>query len=267
MDSANDPEYLKNEQYRDASNLYARINIHVRYSTNSYGWFIWVLDQLEVPQNARLLELGCGPGEFWRANLGRIPQDWDITLSDFSSGMLNQARANLSEMSPLPCFEVIDAQSIPYPDMHFDAVIANHMLYHVPDRSQALREIRRVIKPGGTFYATTVSRRHMAELSALINRFDPSLTFDMSGMTASFSLETAPAQVATYFREIRLRRYPDTLRITDAEPLVDYILSTTAFGVSPQRRPSLLAFIEHELDVNNGVIEIFKDSGIIIASG
>ena len=52
-------------------------------------------------------------------------------------------------------FKEMDAQSIPYEDGMFDAVIANHMLYHVPDRMKTIAEIKRVLKWGGRFIATT----------------------------------------------------------------------------------------------------------------
>ncbi len=55
-------------------------------------------------------------------------------------------------------FKEIDAQSIPFEDETFDAVIANHMLYHVPDRPKAIAEIKRVLKPGGRLIATTIGK-------------------------------------------------------------------------------------------------------------
>ena len=73
MQKMTDQAYLKTEQYNDAANLNARIQIHVRFSTNKTGWFPWLLQQIDLPANARILELGCGSCEFWRANRERIP--------------------------------------------------------------------------------------------------------------------------------------------------------------------------------------------------
>ena len=61
-------------------------------------------------------------------------------------------------------FEVVDAQLIPYEKHTFNVVIANYMLYHVPDLAKALSEIRRVLQPKGRLYATTVGLNQMAEL-------------------------------------------------------------------------------------------------------
>ena len=63
-----DQEYLKQE-YRDATNLNARIRLHQRFSLNPYGWLRWVFDQLDLPSECRILELGCGPGNLWLENL------------------------------------------------------------------------------------------------------------------------------------------------------------------------------------------------------
>ena len=130
-----------------------------------------MFDQFQLPPNARILELGCGSGALWLRNLERIPAGWDITLSDFSAGMVEDARRKLEGSTHPFTFQQMDAQSIPLPDASVDAVIANHMLYHVPDRNKAFSEVRRVLKPTGTFYAATNGLHHLREISQLQQRF------------------------------------------------------------------------------------------------
>ena len=150
MSKFTDQQYLKSDQYRDSSNLDARVMIHQRFSTNPYGWFKWIFDTLlKLSENAKILELGCGHGLLWKENIGRIPAGWHITLSDLSSGMLDAAWRNLVVSGRAFQFKEIDAQSIPFEDEAFDAVIANHMLYHVPDRPKAIAEIKRILKQAG----------------------------------------------------------------------------------------------------------------------
>lgn len=86
MSKIADQHYLLADQYRDATNLDARVRLHVLFSTNKYGWNRWYFDRLDLPPRARVLELGCGPGHLWRDNLDRIPVDWDVALSDFRQG-------------------------------------------------------------------------------------------------------------------------------------------------------------------------------------
>jgi SAM-dependent methyltransferase len=126
------------EQYRDASNLNARIALHVRFSTGQYGLHRWVFDRFDLPQQSRILELGCGTGRLWLQNLDRIPQEWDITMSDSSPGMPQEAHRNLQRAGRSFRFMVADAQAIPLADHSLEAVIANHTLYHVPDIALAI---------------------------------------------------------------------------------------------------------------------------------
>jgi SAM-dependent methyltransferase len=260
-----DREYLA-RQYRDASNLNARINIHRRFSTNSYGLLRWIFDRLDLPSVCRILELGCGPGNLWFENGNRIPEGWDVTLSDYSAGMVRQARDNLRGRHPPFGCGVVDAQSIPFHGATFDAAIADHMLYHVPDRPKALGEIRRVLKPGGRFFASTIGRGHMRELAELVGRFDPALDVWEAGGTAAeaFTLENGAEQVAAYFLDVSVQRYEDSLAVTEAAPLVDYILSGR-LSLDDERRASLAAFVEREMQRAGGVIRITKETGIIRA--
>ncbi len=84
----NNQAYLLAEQYRDDSNLASRMSLHERFSTNPYGFQRWIFDRLDLAPDARVLELGCGTGVLWLKNRDRLPEGWNITLSDLSSGML-----------------------------------------------------------------------------------------------------------------------------------------------------------------------------------
>lgn len=263
MSKINDQTYLLKDQYRDSANLDARVQLHLKFSTNPYGWNHWYFDQLDLPATARILELGCGPGYLWRDNLNRLPASWDITLSDFSAGMIDRARENLRERTFH--YEQIDAQAIPLDDHSFDAVIANHMLYHVPDRATALREMRRVLKPGGAAYIATNGNRHLAELYDLHYRFDPNIAFGWGKLAHElFSIDTGSAELRPWFPSIEVRRYDDNLIVTEVQPLVEYILSMVEPAVAAARRADLTAFIEQEMNVS-GRIFIAKDSGVFIA--
>ncbi|MCJ7661410.1 MAG: class I SAM-dependent methyltransferase, partial [Anaerolineales bacterium] len=168
MPRLTDPKYLLTKQYPNAANLQTRIGLHKKFSTNTTGWFPWVFDHLNLPPTCRILELGCGPGDLWLENMTHIPAGWQLTVTDFSPGMLEQTRHHLHNQPHAFTFERINAQSIPHEDDEFDAVVANHMLYHVPDRPKAFAGIQRVLKPGGCLYAATNGLRHMGEMRELI---------------------------------------------------------------------------------------------------
>lgn len=250
------------KQYQNATNLSARIQLHSRFSTNRYGWLRWVFDQFDLSPQSHILELGCGNGMLWVENRDRISAGWDITLSDFSSGMLADAQRNLAAVTHPFHFTVINAHDIPYPDATFDAVIANHMLYYVDDKLTAFAAIKRVLKPGGRFYATTVGQRHMAESKALIHQYDPTHAARFSDDGLSFLLENGLAQLQPWFPDVTLRRYADGLVVTEIEPLVDYIMSAETLRVAD--RTAFTRFVENTMVAQNGVIHIQKDSGIFI---
>jgi ubiquinone/menaquinone biosynthesis C-methylase UbiE len=264
MSRFTDPQYLKTDQYRDATNLDARVDLHRRFSTNPYGWFSWIFDTLETLSSpGHVLELGCGPAHMWKECAGRIPAGWSITLSDLSDGMLEAAWRSLVVTGCAFKFEQIDAQSIPYPDESFDVVIANHMLYHVPDRPKALVEIVRVLKPGGHFIATTVGVRHLAEINYWLKQVSPDT--DFAPFSISFTLENGLEQLTPFFSQIENKRYDDSLRVTEIEPLIAYIRST--FKAS-ELSESALENVRQELEnllKTSGEIFITKDSGLFEA--
>jgi hypothetical protein len=61
MTDASGHDYLQ-QQYGTTSNLDARVALHQRYSTHPLPWHEWVFDQFDLPPQALILELGCGPG-------------------------------------------------------------------------------------------------------------------------------------------------------------------------------------------------------------
>jgi ubiquinone/menaquinone biosynthesis C-methylase UbiE len=257
-----DQQYLKTDQYKDSSNLDARVVIHQRFSTNPYGWMNWVFDGLlKLPEDAKILELGCGPGYLWKENMSRIPVEWDITLSDLSSGMLDAAWRNLVVTGRAFQFKEIDAQSVPFEDETFDAVIANHMLYHVPDRPKAIEEIKRVLKSKGYLFATTVGKNHLKELAVWFRRVNDA--FESFGNP--FTLENGSDQLKQLFSQVTVTRYSDNLHVTEVKPIIAYIRSSMhATEVSEKELANLQVDLEKELK-EKGKISISKDSGLFEA--
>jgi len=136
--------YIKNDT------LSTRIGLHDQYSVNKYGWGNWVFDQYAFHDGMKILELACGTAAIWRGRGDRLPKNSKIVLSDLSPLMVQKARELLSDNFTFS-FEQIDIQNIPYGSDSFDTVIANHMLYHVPDKDKALSEVYRVLKSDGFF--------------------------------------------------------------------------------------------------------------------
>ncbi|HEX9384990.1 MAG TPA: class I SAM-dependent methyltransferase, partial [Anaerolineales bacterium] len=160
-------------------------------------------------------------------------------------------------------FKEIDAQAIPFEDETFDAVIANHMLYHVPDRPKAIAEIKRVLKPNGHLFATTIGQYHLKEIANWIRQVNPGTDFISFG--SPFTLENGFEQLKQFFAQVTLSRYPDSLQVTEVEPIIAFILSTShAAEIVAQKLAKLANELEQELKENSKIF-IQKDSGLFEA--
>lgn len=251
------------KQYADASNLGARKSIHENYSTNKQDYGQWVFDFYTFPKGSRILELGCGPAYQWRENAERIDASWNITLSDISPGMLQDAQQNLANIKHDFTYQVINAQSIPFEDETFDIIIANAMLYHVPNLKQALSEIRRTLKTNGFLYATCGSLSHMKELWELTHRFDPN-TILSRNRAESFGIENGEQHLKPFFNPIKLHPFLDSLIVPNAKAIVDYVISTNRSSLAEKSPQKFLAFVDQEIALN-GAIHITKGGGLFVA--
>ena len=114
----------------------------------------------------RALELGCGTG-FFLLNLMQAGIAERGSVTDISPGMVEVALRNARGLELDVDGRVADAETIPYDDATFDLVVGHAVLHHIPDVEQALREVVRVLKPGGRFvfageptrYGDVVARR------------------------------------------------------------------------------------------------------------
>ena len=258
MGAPSNQEYLQ-RQYQDSSNLSARAGLHARFNTDEYPWFQWLFDHFAIPENGRVLELGCGTGLLWRENLGRIPHGWRLTLSDASPGMVQEVAQTLRHTDLQFTFEVVDAQSIPYEKHSFDVVIANYMLYHVPDLARALSEIRRVLQPGGRLYATTVGLNHMAELRKVPRKLGIGTSDKSEQTVAMFNLDNGAEMLAERFAEVEVEHRKGALVVTEAAPLVEYVMSY--MSLSDEEAVELHAYFDKEIQLK-GAFRITTESGI-----
>jgi len=259
-----DYEYLRNGQYKDSKNLSARMQLHDRFSVNKYGFHRWVFDHFRFEQGSVILELGCGFGNLWVHNVDRVASDWQLLLSDFSLGMLTDARITLRQSGlKTPTFLVVDAQEIPLNDESVDAIVANHMLYLVPDRHRTFHEIRRVLRPHGVLYATTNGLGHMKELGDLVRDCIPS--YIPRYETLEFHLEAGYKELGDFFDRVELMRYEDALCITEAEALEAWVRSWAPRLYPEQTIAHLASYLREKLRINGGKIHVGKESGLLQA--
>ena len=253
------------KQYRDSSNLSARIAIY-RFSVGEGFGPVWVFDRIleSIPADADVMELGCGPAGLWKKNLVRVPPSWRILLTDLMPGMLEEASSALGGDTRFRMRQM-DAHKLDVPDASFDAVIANHMLYHLDDRPSALREICRVLKPGGKLISSTNSEGHMREMRLLLDEF----LGDNSPLKGEmpFSLENGEAQLRLFFGKVCAHRIRNQLRVTEVDAVVQYVLSAGDAKeiVVGERLDALNRRVHDEIE-SKGAFVFPTDAGLFVST-
>lgn len=255
-----DPQNLIAHQYSDASNLDARVALHERFSVNPRRFQSWVFETLRLAPGDRVLDVGCGPGGLWVESSSRLA-GLAPTLVDLSPGTIAAARERLAVRPTQFTFLSADIQMLPFKDSVFDVVVANHMLYHVSDRTRALAEVWRVLKAGGRFRAITNGERHMFELRQLAAQV-PGDCNPFSGGEKAFSLENGAEQLARIFPRPTLLLFEDALEVTETEPMVEYLLSLSgSVNMCESDLEALRAVVQGEID-RNGAFHVTKAVGM-----
>ncbi len=181
-------------------------------------------------------DVGCGNGFDLRQIVPQGRCRRAIGL-DLSAGML-RSLADLRQSRRLSLVQA-DAQRLPLPDRGVDVALAMHMLYHVPDVPAAIRELRRITKPGGVVLASTNSSAHLAEIAALVDAaIRRQLGRPARTMPAdSFTTETGTALLSKEFASVTLRTLDVPLSIPSPQPVVTYVGSIREPTLAAVREP------------------------------
>lgn len=223
--NVNEMEQKLKNQYLNSSNISARISLHKEYAANKRGWFPWLFEQCKIQPGDTVLELGCGDASLWLENRKRIPEDVRIILSDLSDGMMRDVKRSIGTTDQRFRFDVMDAHQIHMTDASVDKVIANHVLFYCEDVQQVFREVKRVLKSGGTFVCSTYSGSHMKEVSDLVREFDDRIVLSADKLYERFGKENGKELLQQEFTQIVWIPYEDHLNVTDADALIAYVLS------------------------------------------
>ena len=216
----NDPEHVV-RQYESEAGLAARKAVYGEVT----GLDARQIAVEEVLRGApeRVLEVGCGEGEL-AERLAAVVSE--VVAIDQSPRMVELTRERGVDA------RVGDVQELPFPDDSFDAVLAAWMLYHVADLDRGLSEVRRVLRPGGRFVATTNSADHLGELLALggITRWD-----------LPFAAENAAEILGRHFANVERRDAYGTVTFRDIELVRSYFGSSERLVGALDRLPQALA--------------------------
>jgi SAM-dependent methyltransferase len=173
------------------------------YLTSGEGLYARIAGLLGHTGARLIADIGCGEGALGAA--ARSPQ-LRIVGIDASPTML--------AAGPGPRVQA-DARRLPFASGSFDAAVTVNMLYHLDDPVAAIREAHRVLRPGGQFIATAISRHDSPELAAV---WKPA--------ASTFDAEEAPGIVASVFGAAETERWDAPLiTLPDHDAVRDYLIA------------------------------------------
>lgn len=256
-----DRDRLAGNAYSNDRDLDARQSLY-RWQTPRYDLPGIVAEQLSGV-HGRVVDVGCGNGKFIQRLRADRP-DLDLLGLDIAPGMLAGVPGPVA---------VADATRLPLATQSVDAALALHMLYHVPDIPQAVRELSRVVVGDGPAIVSTNSDRDKGELDELWQRAAGDVLGTGRGparisLSARFSLEKAPAFLEEEFGCVEMIELPGTITVHDPEPVIAHMASYRAwadqhevpFGAMIERARTIL--VDHI--ARHGAFEVTCLGGILI---
>ena len=265
----NDQAHLKEKSYKTAEKLNVRILTHQKYTEPKIDFYNWVLGQLEWDGTETVVDVGCGSG-LYADKAAKLSTHY--YACDLSHGMLLDGAANGHQCVNL------DAMTLPLPDDSADVILANHMIYHIPDQKKGVAEFRRVLKPSGKMTAVTNADSSMNELkklrTAAMRRIQPdAVSIERNMVSTNFKLETGDQVLKTAFATVEKRVLESWLVFPDPQPVIDYIASSRdwweqVFGdqMSWDQYEAALNEILVEHFESNATFRVNKRSGVFICS-
>ncbi|MEU0809649.1 class I SAM-dependent methyltransferase [Streptomyces sp. NPDC005970] len=218
-----DRELLAQSAYSDGRHLSARQSLY-RWQQPRYDLPGIVAEEL-ADTRGTVVDIGCGNGKFV-SRLHKDRPDLRVVGMDVSEGILADVEKPVL---------VADAQALPLAEGTADAVLAPHMLYHVRDVPAAVQELARVLRPRGVVIASTNSSMDKQEMDQLWKRAAGDVLGIPEGpmrvsLSSRFTLEAAPDLLGTAFSDIRMRKLPGTIEVTDPAPVVAHLASYEAWA-------------------------------------
>jgi SAM-dependent methyltransferase len=242
--SWNDRAYLRGTQYKTDTNLAARQSIYA-YQRPRVDLAARVLDLAGLAPSDTLADVGCGNGMYLAELTGRgLPGQ--VIGVDLSPGMLAAARQRLlpaaAGRAARVALAVGDATALPLRDGVADVTLAAHMLYHVPEPADALRELRRVTRSGGRVVIVLNGAGHLRQLRAAIAAALGRATAPGAGLAARgerVTLDDGESMARSFFGQVARHDFTTELRVPEPGPIADYVRSLPGAGLG--RDPEDLA--------------------------
>jgi SAM-dependent methyltransferase len=254
-------------EYATTTPLQVRIDTHNDHSEHPDDPISAVLDALELTGTEALADIGCGDSRFL-AQIAERGHRGRLVGVDTSAAMV-AAADTLSGVSGV----LGDAEQLPFTDGEFDRTTARHMLYHVPNPGNALRELRRITRPGGRVAVTVNHSGTCMRTRQLVldhaRRYGLSPAEELANSVNSITL---PPMMRAVFPDTQIHHFDNALIFDTAAPLIRFAEALFSFcGVSldSPHRASILAAVTAEIQTwfTNHPGQVWRDpKGYIVAT-
>ncbi|MFJ7769622.1 class I SAM-dependent methyltransferase [Streptomyces sp. NPDC097107] len=182
---------------------YDEMQRHIR----DRGWLQEKVDSVLAAgiRSGPVLEAGCGPGYLGLEWLDQTSGERSLTGVDISPAMLDRARTNAEAYGVGPCtaYTAADILELPFPDASFDHAFSSASLHEWADPVRALREIHRVVRPGGAFCVSDL-RRDMDRTTIQFMKANIAVDMRPGFLTSVRSAYTVP-EAADLLRDAGIR--------------------------------------------------------------
>ena len=229
--------FLRGSQYKTDGNLAARQSIYA-YQHPHVDLAARVLDLAAPAPSATIVDVGCGNGMYLAELAGRGLRCRVLGV-DLSVGMLAAARRRLTAAGGLAgpgsatsprgvagpvrvALACADATALPLRDGAADLTLAAHMLYHVPEPADALRELHRVTRPGGRVVIVLNGASHLRQLRAAIAA---ALGDGAAARGERVTLDDGESLARSFFGQVTRHDFMTELRVPAPGPIADYVRS------------------------------------------
>jgi SAM-dependent methyltransferase len=256
-----DRSFLRDVQYKTDVNLAARQSIYA-YQEPPIDLARGILSLAGLSGHEVVADIGCGNGPCV-AELARRGHAGPVVGADLSPGMLDAARRR----APQAALLVADATALPFPDGTADLTLAMHMLYHVPEPEHAVRELRRITRPGGQAIVSLNALDHLRELRDLVAAALVSLGREPSSLLRErISLDQGEAMLRSQFTSVTRHDFAGQLRVPDPEPVAAYVRSMRETARLPDPEPLVEAVTDRLRAAPGAAFRVTTHSGCLVCA-
>lgn len=206
--------------YQETTNdLLTRINLHDAYGARDIDK--WMLEVLPLRQGMSILDVGCGAGKQCFSYLAHLSGKVQITGTDVSDELLAKAEQENHPLGDRVTFTKMDFnKEFPYPDDTFDLVSCSFAIYYAEDIPFTIKEMHRVLKPGGVLFTTGPMPENKQMFYEIIQEATNRVIPPMPGSSryASEILDTVKAQ----FSQVDVHIFENPLTFPQVDPFIAY---------------------------------------------